>query len=38
VEHKNYLANEAFFDTGKILNKSFNTKNNVDLAKQKICY
>ena len=35
VEHKNYLANEALFDSGQILNKSFNTKNNVDLAKQK---
>ena len=35
VEHKNDLANEAFFDAGQILNKSFNTKNNVDLAKQK---
>ena len=35
VEHKNYLANEAFFYTNKMVNKSFNTKNNVDLVKQK---
>ena len=44
VEHKNHLANESFFDNDIIkdkkiedyLNKSFNTKNNVDLVKQKI--
>ena len=35
VEHKNHLANELFFNADKILNKSFNKKNNVDLVKQK---
>ena len=34
VEYKNHLANEVFFDNGKMLNKSFNRKNNVDLVKQ----